>query len=93
MGPLGIRRVGMSGPGVNMCVMDAAPVRFPASLFRRRRRKDRRAARLAADAARFERAAQRLERELGSAEPWQVRHLRRSAQECLRMAADEQLAA
>ena len=76
-----------------MCVMDAAPVRFPASLFRRRRRKDRRAARLAADAARFERAAQRLERELGSAEPWQVRHLRRSAQECLRMAADEQLAA
>jgi len=57
-----------------MCGMSAAARRFPANLFRRRiRRKERRAARLAADAARFERAAQRLEVALGSDEPWQVR--------------------
>jgi hypothetical protein len=74
--------------------MAAAPRRFPASLFRRRNRgKQRRAARLAADAARFDRAAQRLEVALGSDEPWQVRHLKRSAEECRRMADDERLAA
>jgi hypothetical protein len=77
-----------------MCGMQAAPRRFPAKLFRRRfRRKERRAARLAADAARFERAAQRLELALGSDEPWQVRHLKRSAEECRRMADNERLAA
>jgi hypothetical protein len=52
------------------------------------RRAARRAARLMADADRFERAAARLE---ASVEPdcWQVRHLRRSAEDLRRLAHEE----
>ena len=52
------------------------------------RRSARRAARLMADAERFERAAARLEAEV---EPdcWQVRHLRRSAADLRRLAHEE----
>lgn len=52
------------------------------------RRAARRAARLMADAERFERAAARLE---ASAEPdcWQVPHLRRSAEDLRRLAHEE----
>ena len=77
-----------------MCRMEAASLPLPRRLFARRdRRKARRAARLAADAERFERAASRLELQLGSDEPWQVRHLRRSATELRRLADSERLAA
>ena len=48
----------------------------------------RRAARLMADAERFERNALRLEAELGS-EAWQVSHLRRSSNELRRLASEE----
>jgi hypothetical protein len=52
------------------------------------RRAAKRAARLMADAERFERAAARLEAEV---EPdcWQVRHLRRSADDLRRLAHEE----
>jgi branched-subunit amino acid aminotransferase/4-amino-4-deoxychorismate lyase len=52
------------------------------------RRAAKRAARLMADADRFERAAQRLEARV---EPdcWQVRHLRRSAADLRRLAHEE----
>ena len=52
------------------------------------RRAAKRAARLMADAERFERAAARLE---ARAEPdcWQVRHLRRSAADLRRLAHEE----
>jgi branched-subunit amino acid aminotransferase/4-amino-4-deoxychorismate lyase len=52
------------------------------------RRAAKRAARLMSDAERFERAAERLEAEV---EPdcWQVRHLRRSAQDLRRLAHEE----
>ena len=48
----------------------------------------RRAARLMADAERFERNAIRLEAELGPG-AWQVAHLRRSSEELRRLAAQE----
>jgi hypothetical protein len=48
----------------------------------------RRAARLLADAERFERNALRLEAQLGS-DAWQVAHLRRSSDELRRLAAKE----
>jgi hypothetical protein len=74
--------------------MEAASLPLPRRLFSRAGgRKARRAARLAADADRFERAASRLEQQLGSDEPWQVRHLRRSADELRRLADRELLAA
>lgn len=52
------------------------------------RRAARRAARLMSDAARFDRAADRLEAQV---EPdcWQVRHLRRSAADLRRLAHEE----
>lgn len=55
------------------------------------RRAAKRAARLSSDAARFERAAVRLEAVVG-AEAWQVRHLYRQAED-LRRLADEEAAA
>lgn len=74
--------------------MEAASIPLPRRLFgRRRARKARRAARLLADAERFDRAAERLVTRLGSDEPWQVRHLRRSASELRVLADREQLAA
>ena len=48
----------------------------------------RRAARLMADAERFERNALRLEARIG-ADAWQVTHLRRSSDELRRLAAQE----
>lgn len=48
----------------------------------------RRAARLLADAERFERNALRLEAELGP-DAWQVSHLRRSSNELRRLASQE----
>ena len=52
------------------------------------RRAAKRAARLMADAERFERAAARLEAQV---EPdcWQIRHLRRSADDLRRLAQEE----
>jgi hypothetical protein len=52
------------------------------------RRRARRAGRLASDAQRFERAARRLESQIG-ADAWQVKHLRRSAVELHRLACEE----
>lgn len=54
----------------------------------RARRAARRAARLMADANRFERAAERLESQVGG-EVWQVKHLRRSAADLRRLADEE----
>jgi hypothetical protein len=54
----------------------------------RARRAARRAARLMADAERFSRAADRLEAAVG-ADAWQVRHLRRSADDLRRLAHEE----
>ena len=52
------------------------------------RRAAKRAARLMADAERFERAAMRLEDSIG-ADGWQVKHLRRSAADLRRLAHEE----
>jgi hypothetical protein len=52
------------------------------------RRAAKRAARLASDADRFERAAVRLEAAVG-AEAWQVRHLHRQAADLRRLASEE----
>jgi hypothetical protein len=52
------------------------------------RRAARRAARLMADSERFERAAARLEAQVGD-DAWQVRHLRRSAADLRRLAHEE----
>ena len=52
------------------------------------RRAAKRAARLMADSERFERAAARLEAAIG-AEAWQVRHLRRQADDLRRLAVEE----
>ncbi|MEA2423398.1 MAG: hypothetical protein QOF55_2497 [Thermoleophilaceae bacterium] len=52
------------------------------------RRVARRAARLMADADRFERAAARLEAQVG-ADAWQVKHLYRSSTELRRLAGEE----
>jgi hypothetical protein len=52
------------------------------------RRAARRAARLMADAERFERAAVGLEARIGP-ESWQVKHLRRSAADLRRLAHEE----
>jgi hypothetical protein len=52
------------------------------------RRAAKRAARLMSDAERFERAAVRLEAEIGP-EGWQVAHLRRSAADLRRLAHEE----
>lgn len=54
----------------------------------RARRAARRAARLMSDAERFSRAADRLEAAVG-ADAWQVRHLRRSADDLRRLAHEE----
>jgi hypothetical protein len=54
----------------------------------RRRRCDRRARRLLADAERFDRAASRLESTLDP-DAWQVAHLRRSAAQLRELAAAE----
>jgi hypothetical protein len=55
------------------------------------RRAAKRAARLMADAERFERAAVRLEISIG-AEAWQVRHLRRQADDLRRLGREEMAA-
>jgi hypothetical protein len=52
------------------------------------RRVAKRAARLASDAERFERAAVRLEAAVG-ADAWQVRHLHRQAADLRRLASEE----
>ncbi len=52
------------------------------------RRAAKRSARLMADAERFERAAVRLEAAIG-AEAWQVRHLRRQADDLRRLGREE----
>ena len=52
------------------------------------RRAAKRAARLMADADRFERAAVRLEESIGT-DGWQVKHLRRSAEDLRRLAHEE----
>jgi hypothetical protein len=52
------------------------------------RRVAKRAARLMSDADRFERAAVRLEVEIGD-EAWQVKHLRRQAGDLRRLAHEE----
>jgi hypothetical protein len=56
------------------------------------RRAAKRAARLMADAERFERAALRLEAAIG-ADAWQVRHLRRQADDLRRLGHEEAAAA
>ena len=56
------------------------------------RRAAKRAARLMADAERFERAAVRLEDSIG-AEAWQVHHLRRQADDLRRLGREELAAA
>jgi uncharacterized protein Yka (UPF0111/DUF47 family) len=55
------------------------------------RRAAKRAARLMADAERFERAAVRLEETIG-ADAWQVRHLRRQADDLRRLGREEMAA-
>jgi hypothetical protein len=57
----------------------------------RSRRRERRAARLLADAERFDRAATRLETNL-QPDAWQVGHLRRQAEQLRDLAAVEQAA-
>ena len=52
------------------------------------RRAAKRAARLTSDAARFERAAMRLESVVGG-DAWQVRHLYRQAADLRRLADEE----
>ena len=73
--------------------MEAASLPLPSTGPRvlaggKARRAAKRAARLMADAERFERAAERLESEV---EPdcWQVRHLRRQAVDLRRLAHEE----
>ena len=56
------------------------------------RRAAKRAARLMADSERFSRAALRLEAAIG-AEAWQVRHLRRQADDLRRLGHEEAAAA
>lgn len=56
------------------------------------RRALKRAARLMADADRFDRAALRLEAAIG-ADAWQVRHLRRQAEDLRRLGREEAAAA
>ena len=56
------------------------------------RRAAKRSARLMADSERFSRAAVRLEEAIG-AEAWQVRHLRRQADDLRRLALEEATAA
>ena len=73
--------------------MEAAAIPSPSSSTRlfagsKVRRAAKRAARLASDAERFERAAMRLEAAVG-AEAWQVRHLYRQAADLRRLASEE----
>jgi hypothetical protein len=56
------------------------------------RRAAKRAARLMADAERFDRAALRLEAAIGT-DAWQVRHLRRQADDLRRLGREEAAAA
>jgi hypothetical protein len=63
-----------------------APEQFAGSKAARRAAK--RAARLMADAERFDRAAVRLEAEVGP-DAWQVRHLRRQADDLRRLGREE----
>jgi hypothetical protein len=71
--------------------VEAASLPLPRPQLRARRAA-RRAARLISDAERFSRAADRLEAQVG-ADAWQVRHLRRSADDLRRLAAVEASAA
>lgn len=76
--------------------MEAASITFPARrdglmASLRDRRRNRRAARLLADAERFERAAARLETSL-ERDAWQVGHLRRQAAQLRELALVEQAA-
>jgi hypothetical protein len=73
--PDGYREVGM----------EAASIPLPAF---RNRRQERRVKRLLSDADRFERAAARLESQLES-DCWQVRQLRRSAEQLRELAVAE----
>jgi hypothetical protein len=77
----------------NDVAMEAASLTLPArreglAASLRRRRRDRRAKRLLADAERFERAAARLEATLDE-QAWQVAHLRRSAEQLRALAVAE----
>jgi hypothetical protein len=77
----------------NEVAMEAASLTLPAgreglAASLRRRRRDRRAKRLLADAERFERAAARLEATLDE-QAWQVAHLRRSAAQLRELAVAE----
>ena len=73
--------------------MEAASIPAPPSTPRlfagaKARRAAKRAARLASDAERFQRAAMRLEAVVG-AEAWQVRHLYRQAADLRELASEE----
>ena len=69
--------------------MEAASIPLPPSAPRAKaRRAAKRAARLASDAERFERAAVRLEAAVGT-DAWQVSHLYRQAAEMRRLASEE----
>jgi hypothetical protein len=73
--------------------MEAASLPLPTTRPRlftsgKERRRARRVARLLGDAERFERAARRLESQIG-AEAWQVKHLRRSSTELRTLAERE----
>ena len=71
--------------------MEAASLPLPRPQLRARRAA-RRAARLLSDAERFARAAERLEASVG-ADAWQVRHLRRQADDLRRLGREEAAAA
>jgi hypothetical protein len=64
------------------------PARADAGGSKAARRAAKRSARLMADSERFSRAALRLEAAIG-AEAWQVRHLRRQADDLRRLAFEE----
>ena len=65
--------------------MEAASIPFPTF---RNRRQERRVKRLLSDAARFDRAAARLEAQLDP-DCWQVHQLRRSAEQLRELAVAE----
>jgi hypothetical protein len=97
MDPRGFSRpkskLGIVPEWVRPDAMEAAAIPSPPSSPRlfagsKVRRAAKRAARLASDAERFERAAVRLEAVVG-AEAWQVRHLYRQAADLRRLASEE----
>src|SRR6059058_5013647 len=97
MGTQGFRRqkskLGIVPLWVVPDAMEAASIPAPPSSPRlfagvKARRAAKRAARLASDADRFERAAVRLESVVGT-DAWQVRHLYRQAADLRRLAVEE----